>query len=193
MSQNTFDKSTFEQLWHYAITCQLRTMSPSGVTRPQWVNVTLFESLQIVPGYVILYHCLSCFANQHESQTYWTHWCRAMHTCISKIPIIGSDNGLSPGLVQAIVWTNVGLLSIGPLGINCSEILIEINKFSFRRMHLKMSSGKWQHFCLSLNVLIKWLLSMRQATGLDAWASRVKCPARFVSHLHDICIYMSCL
>ena len=32
-----------------------------------------------------------------------------------------------------------------------------------------------------------------QATGLDAWASRVKCPARFVSHLHDICIYMSCL
>ena len=32
----------------------------------------------------------------------------------------------------------------------------------------------------------------KQATGLDAWASRVKCPARFVSHLHDICIYMSC-
>ena len=29
-----------------------------------------------------------------------------------------------------------------------------------------------------------------QATGLDAWASRVKCPARFVSHLHDICIYI---
>ena len=35
----------------------------------------------------------------------------------------------------------------------------------------------------------------QQATGLDAWASRVKCPARFVSHLHEICIYiyMSCL
>ena len=30
----------------------------------------------------------------------------------------------------------------------------------------------------------------RQATGLDAWASRVKCPARFVSHLHEICIYV---
>ena len=29
-----------------------------------------------------------------------------------------------------------------------------------------------------------------QATGLDSWASRVKCPARFVSHLHEICIYM---
>ena len=30
----------------------------------------------------------------------------------------------------------------------------------------------------------------RQATGLDAWASRVKCPARFVLHLHDIYIYI---
>ena len=29
----------------------------------------------------------------------------------------------------------------------------------------------------------------QQATGLDAWASRLKYPARFVSHLHDICIY----
>ena len=36
-------------------------------------------------------------------------------------------------------------------------------------------------------------LSRSQATGLDAWASRVKCPARFVSHLHDIWVYMSCL
>ena len=29
----------------------------------------------------------------------------------------------------------------------------------------------------------------KQATGLGAWASRVKCPARFVSHLHEICTY----
>ena len=29
-----------------------------------------------------------------------------------------------------------------------------------------------------------------QATDLDVWASRVKCPARFVSHLHEICIYI---
>ena len=33
-------------------------------------------------------------------------------------------------------------------------------------------------------------LHEEQATGLDAWASRVKCPARFVSHLHEICIYI---
>ena len=42
---------------------------------------------------------------------------------------------------------------IGPLGTNFSEILIEIFTFSFKKMHFKMSSGKWRPFCLSLNVL----------------------------------------
>ena len=38
---------------------------------------------------------------------------------------------------------------------NVSEILIEIHTFSFRKMHLKLSSVKWQPFLLSLNVLIQ--------------------------------------
>ena len=53
-----------------------------------------------------------------------THWGRVMHICISKLTIIGSNNGLSPGRRQAIIWTNVGISSIGPLGTNFSEILI---------------------------------------------------------------------
>ena len=39
---------------------------------------------------------------------------------------MGSDNGLSPGRHQAIIWTNAGLLSIETLGTNFSEIVIEI-------------------------------------------------------------------
>ena len=38
---------------------------------------------------------------------------------------IDSDNGLSPVRRQAIFWTNAGILLIGSLGINFSEILIE--------------------------------------------------------------------
>ena len=49
---------------------------------------------------------------------------------------------------------NAGILLIGPLGTNFSEILIEIHTFSFKKMHLKMSSGKSRPFCLGLNVLI---------------------------------------
>ena len=40
------------------------------------------------------------------------HWGRVMHICISKLAIIGSDNGLSPGWRQAIIWINVGILLI---------------------------------------------------------------------------------
>ena len=76
------------------------------------------------------------------------------HICVSKLTTIGSDNGLSPGRRQAIIWTNVELLLIGPLGTNFSEMWIEIHTFSFKKIHLKMSSGKWRPFCLGLNVLM---------------------------------------
>ena len=52
---------------------------------------------------------------------------------------IGSDNGLSPGRRQAIIWTNAWMLLIGPLGTNFSEIVIEIQPFSLKKMRLKMS------------------------------------------------------
>ena len=82
-----------------------------------------------------------------------THWGRATHICVSNLTIIGSDNGLSPERRQAIIWTNAGILLTGPLGTNFSEILIAIETFSFKKMHLKISSAKWRPFCLGLNVL----------------------------------------
>ena len=60
---------------------------------------------------------------------------------------IGSDNGLLPIRHQAIIWTNAGLLTIGPLGTNFSEILIKIKKFSFRKSCLKILSAKLWPFC----------------------------------------------
>ena len=82
-----------------------------------------------------------------------THWGRATHMCVSKLTIIGSDNGLSPGRRQAIIWTNAGILLIGPLGTNRNEILIEIQTFSLKKIRLKMSSAKCCSFRLGLNVL----------------------------------------
>ena len=75
------------------------------------------------------------------------------HICVSKLTIIGPDNGLSPGRHQAIIWTNDGILLIGPLGTNFSEILMKIYLFSFKKMHLKISSANWRPFCLGLNEL----------------------------------------
>ena len=61
---------------------------------------------------------------------------------LSRLTNIGSDNGLSPGWRQAIIWTNTGIFFIQPFRTNFSRILIEIYKFSFKKMHLKMSSAK---------------------------------------------------
>ena len=82
-----------------------------------------------------------------------THWGRVTHICVSKSTIIGSDNGLSPDRRQAIIWPNTGILLIRTLGTNFSDFLSEIRAFSFKKMHLKMSSGKWRPSCLGLNVL----------------------------------------
>ena len=83
-----------------------------------------------------------------------THWSGVTHICASEVTIIGSDYGLLSGRRQAIIWTNDVILLIGPLGTNFSEILIEIQTFSLKKMHLKMSSAKWRPFCLGLIVLI---------------------------------------
>ena len=77
------------------------------------------------------------------------------HICVGKLTIIVSDNGLSPARRQAIIWNNAGILLIGPLGTNVNEILIGIQTFSFKKMHVKMASAKWRPFCLGLYVLIK--------------------------------------
>ena len=58
--------------------------------------------------------------------------------------MIDSDNGLSSDRRQAIIWTNAGLLLIGTLGVNVSEI-------SLAKMHLKISSSKNLH----QNIFIK--------------------------------------
>ena len=56
-----------------------------------------------------------------------THWVRVMHICVSKLTIIGWDNGLSPGRRQAIIWTIDAILLTEPLGTKFNEILIEIH------------------------------------------------------------------
>ena len=102
-----------------------------------------------------------------------THWGRVTHICVSKLTIIGSDNGLSPGRRQTIIWTHAGILLIGPLGTNFSEILIEILTFSFKKMRLKVSSAKWRPFCLGLNLLTKTPLKSMHAWVIPSdWFKR---------------------
>ena len=112
--------------WMWFITCTPRTCRHSGLENISMTCVYSFVSL--------------------------TNSGRSTHICINRLTIIGSDNGLSPGRRQAIIWNNDGILLFWPLGTNFSEISIEICIFSFWKMHLKMF-GWWRPFCLGLNGL----------------------------------------
>ena len=118
-------------IWIQALNCLFSLLGPRDAI---WHHGTLLTLVQAIAC------CL-------------THWDRATHICVSKLTIIGSDNGLSPGRRQAITWTNAWILLIGPLGTNFNETSIEIHTFSFKKINLKLSSGKWRPFCLGLNVL----------------------------------------
>ena len=108
-----------------------------------WTGVNVWAGYVSGHGVWVKCECVS----KHFSPFY------ATHICVSKLTIIGSDNGLSPGRRQAIIWTSAGILLIGSLGTNFSEILIGIQTFSFKKMLLKIVSAKWRPFCLGLNML----------------------------------------
>ena len=78
-----------------------------------------------------------------------------------KFVLTGPINNI-PALVKIVAWYRPG---DKPLSRSMMVSLL---------MHTCVTRPQW----------------INQATGLDAWASRVKCPARFVSHLHEICIYI---
>ena len=70
----------------------------------------------------------------------WTHWGRVTHICVDNLTII-------------VIWNNAGILLIGPLGTNFSDMLADIITFSFKKMYLNVSSAKWGPFCFGRNVL----------------------------------------
>ena len=78
------------------------------------------------------------------------HWDRVTLICVTKLTIIGSDNGFAPGTCEAIIWTNTGILLVGPLGTNFRELLIE--------MHICSSFFRWTvSFVLFLALVIAFL------------------------------------
>ena len=124
-----------------------------------WANCTMYL-------YVLIKISIQINPGDTKNTSLLTHWSLVKHICVTNI---GSDNGLSPGRRQAIIWNNAGILLIGPLGTNFSEILIEINTFSFKKIHLKMSSGKWLPFCLSLDVLSYLCLALIGSKPFSQW------------------------
>ena len=85
------------------------------------------RGVKLVFGKWMLIRTFANISRIHSMNVYiLTHWSRVTHICVSKLTTIGSDNGLSPGRRQAIIWTNDGILLIRTLGTNFSKFLSEI-------------------------------------------------------------------
>ena len=123
----TDDRSFPESEW-----CWTSSVTLYDGTFPQWVTMT---SLSRCPPIQIIDSLMSRYALPNQT-------------------IIGSDGGLSPVRCQAIVGTNTGLLSTGPLRTyiwnNRNILTFIVEKYAKRNRCLYNGS----HLCLGLNVLI---------------------------------------
>ena len=86
----------------------------------------------------------------------------------------------SPGRRQAVIWTNSGILLIGTLGTNFSEIVSEIHTFSCMKMRLK-------------NVVCEMeaILSQPPCVNVMAWISNQHTSDACYTSAHDITISFS--
>ena len=72
------------------------------------------------------------------------------HFCVTNLTTNGSDHGL-------LSWTKPlsNPMLKYCLGTNFGEIVIQIQTFSFKKMHLKVSSTKWGLFCVCYHFIHK--------------------------------------
>ena len=150
---SSISRTTFQN-WN-ASRCVLQLSLPSPL-KPGgcwFANEDVVGAAPTGAEWSTFYCLLKCCLYQRFDNSYynmWGHlspltlWGRVTHICVSNLPIIGSDHDLPPNRRQDIIWTNAGILLIGPLGTNFSEIL----------MHSKVSSGKRRPSCLGFNVII---------------------------------------
>ena len=95
----------------------------------------LFHYVNLLKGELFVNLCVSTLID----------WGRVTHICVGNLTIIGSDNCLPPGRRHAIIWTDAGILLIGPSETDFNEILIKNHTFSFKKIYLKMSPDSKVH------------------------------------------------
>ena len=121
----------------FSLSLHISLLPPLFHLSIRWVFKYIFDVIYTAVYFVVL-NKLDCFL-------YWFNSLRPRDAYVRRKTNY-NDNGLLPVRRQAITLTNVGVLLIEHLGTNFSEVLIEINCFSFKKMYLKMSFENGGHF-----------------------------------------------
>ena len=127
-------------------------MSPYGIPRLQWVNMSAYTGIEVTKIYFILYTLdlkwQKKLANAVSSMPIMTKHIRCRYSYLVIFPIDMFDE-MARLMVrwQAIIWTNAGFVSwIKSLGTWFSEIFITTQWFSLKKMQLNMSPEKWRKY-----------------------------------------------
>ena len=135
------------------------------------------QNLISVVGLLRAIQCDWYWIHRHStSPTQLTHWGRVTHICVIKLSNHWFRLWLAtwpvPSHYLNQCWNSVNWTR----GTNFNKILMKIQQFSFKKMRLKMSSGKWCPFCLGLSVLNA--LPMAMYSAYVALMNLVRLPRR---------------
>ena len=123
-----------------------QTNSIIHITAQQLLNLELLSELIVIfklDCWLFYYNCRYCSTSWETDLNIigtLTHSGWVMYIWASRLTITDSDNSLFAGWRKAITWTNDRIFLIGALGINFGGILIWIQIFSIKKMHLKVSA-----------------------------------------------------
>ena len=117
---------------------------PAMTAKHSWHVKNWDQIIQIVIRAKQFPQNLTIFTIAH---TPFAEWVNSLKMSISKLTIIGSDNGLAPTRWHClqtgyIVWTNAAILLIWPLQTELSEV------FSFKKIQLNILPIKCRPFYL---------------------------------------------
>ena len=115
-----------------------------------------------------------------------THWRRVSHICGGESTITGSDNGLSLGRRQAIIWSSAGVLLIWTLGTNFNRILIGIQTFSIHENAFENVVCEMTSICLGLNGWTEGWKDMN-FPGILLYFTKIITKNTFVTKLYNTC------
>ena len=136
-----------------------------------------------------------------------THWGQLTHICVRKLTIIGTDNGLSPGRRQAIIWNNAAILLIGTLSNTlqwnrCRYLYIFIQENTFEIFVWKMAAilsrpqcvNVWSHVRSPDTIIVEhtsWCLSFgHHIQWFNFNLKQIYCPTKYRIQ-HHVCDYMT--
>ena len=135
-------------IWHIDVAA-VHNFSP-GISFVWYMPIWLCKGettyiYSVCDGIVTMPTWLLLAASVPPVPTMLTRWGQVTHTYVGNLNTIRSNSGLSPCRCQAIIWTNIGILLIGPIGTSFCEISVGIQIFSFMKIPLKTSSGNDSH------------------------------------------------